>query len=413
MKHYILINKKIAVKALTNLVKKQKEVESLNVFKKMCFVNSFSFRPASVEAIGWYGGNNQEDAIKILAIVPSEVSWYKGKGMVFTEVDPKATEEDNYHCLPFNNPKEAQGIIEILENKKYNNIYLVINYKSGQLNTSSNTSINLSQEDINKPDEGLVGLFRSQEEEKKKLENIIAEQQDKLNAIQKYCEEQEVKFKKDLDDLKNVLLKDKEQVITQMQHEIDIRREAIDARQVEINRLNVCLQNEQNEVSRQKGLVIENEKKANFYDTELKAERLKVSDLQNQLNNITLDRNNWQSQFMGEQVKVNNLQNQVNNLTNERNNWESSFKQEEKRSAVYYNEANDLKNKLNQHPRYGSVTNTDSKSKFGTGITYIWLKNYSGKLTIQVRTQLVRNDVGWESIQYYCTVDKSEPEANW
>ena len=116
---------------------------------------------------------------------------------------------------------------------------------------------------------------------------------------------------------------------------------------------------------------------------------------------------------MGEQVKVNNLQNQVNNLTNERNNWESSFKQEEKRSAVYYNEANDLKNKLNQHPRYGSVTNTDSKSKFGTGITYIWLKNYSGKLTIQVRTQLVRNDVGWESIQYYCTVDKSEPEANW
>lgn len=340
MKHYIPINKKIAVKALTNLVTKQKEVESLNVFKKMCFVNSFSFRPASVEAIGWYGGNNQEDAIKILAIVPSEVSWYKGKGMVFTEVDPKATEEDNYHCLPFNNPKEAQGIIEILENKKYNNIYLVINYKSGQLNTSSNTSINLSQEDINKPDEGLVGLFRSQEEEKKKLENIIAEQQDKLNALQKYNEEQEVKFKKGLDDLKNVLLKDKEQVIAQMQHEIDIHREAIDARQAEINRLNVCLQNEQTEVNKQKGLVIETEKKANFYDSELKAERLKVNNLQNevnqykelaterqnristlenQLNNTILDRNNWQSQFMGEQVKVNNLQNQVNNLTNQNN----------------------------------------------------------------------------------------------
>lgn len=349
MKHYILINKKIAKTTLTNLATNKKATESLNSFKKMCFINSFSFRPGSVEAIGWYGGNNQEDAIKILDIVPSEISWYtyNGKDKVFKQVDSKATEEDNYYCLPFNNPGETKGIIKILENKKYSNIYLVIKYKSSQLNTSSNTSINLSSESIDTPNEGLVGLFRSQEEEKKKLENIIAEQQEKLNVLNNYVEKQQVEFKQNLDDLKNHLLKDKEQVVTQLKHEIDIRRETIDQHGKEINRLNICLQNEQSEVNRQKGLVVEIEKKANFYDSELKAERLKVGNLQNevnqykelaterqnkvstlenQLNNTIFDRNNWQGQFMREQVKVNNLtneknnlQNQVNNLTNQNN----------------------------------------------------------------------------------------------
>ena len=205
-----------------------------------------------------------------------------------------------------------QTILGLLNDKSYKNLYLVTEYEEPDLSLSLNTSV----------DYGTSSLTPSFDNLSKALTEQKEYYEIKLSELNNSIEKQQIDFKQNLDDLKNYLLKDKEQTVAQ-------------------------LQNEQNGVNRQKGLVIETQNKLNnlneeisyFHSqlpieqkavrdlqVELKAAQLKVNDLQNQLANTILDRNNWQTRFMEEQVKVGNLQNQltlskteITNLTNQYN----------------------------------------------------------------------------------------------
>ena len=333
MQVYKLVPRKDVVTAINDILK-NKNVEKRFLFLKLTFiVKDAAFTPSKFVGISWYGGNRQEEAKLILATHLDQIRFFQKKNdKIFLDVESTLDESGVYSVFPFNimDKDYLQTILGLLNDKSYKNLYLVTEYEEPDLSLSLNTSV----------DYGTSSLTPSFDNLSKALTEQKEYYEIKLSELNNSIEKQQIDFKQNLDDLKNYLLKDKEQTVAQLQNEINVQK-------AEIDRLNTCLQNEQNGVNRQKGLVIETQNKLNnlnkeisyFHSqlpieqkavrdlqVELKAEQLKVNDLQNQLANTILDRNNWQTRFMEEQVKVGNLQNQltlskteITNLTNQYN----------------------------------------------------------------------------------------------
>jgi hypothetical protein len=284
MQIYKLVPRKDVITAINDILK-NKNIEKRFLFLKLTFVvKDADFTPYKFAGISWYGGKNQEGSKLILETHPDQIRFFqKTRDKVFIDVEPNTDEAGVYSVFPFNvsDKDYLQTILELLNDKSYKNLYLVTKYEEAELSLSLNTSV----------DYGASSLVPSFDN----LGKALIEQKEyyeiKLSELNNHIEKLQIDFQQNLDDTRNYLLRDKEQVVGHLQNEINTQK-------IEIDQLNARLLHEQNEVDQYKGLAAERQNR--------------IVTLEGQLNDTILDRNNWQSRFMEEQVKVTDLQNRLN-----------------------------------------------------------------------------------------------------
>jgi hypothetical protein len=321
MQIYKLVPRKDVITAINDILK-NKNIERRFLFLKLTFVvKDADFTPYKFAGISWYGGKNQEGSKLILETHPDQIRFFqKTRDKVFIDVEPNTDEAGVYSVFPFNvsDKDYLQTILELLNDKSYKNLYLVTKYEEAELSLSLNTSV----------DYGASSLVPSFDN----LGKALIEQKEyyeiKLSELNNHIEKLQIDFQQNLDDTRNYLLRDKEQVVGHLQNEINTQK-------IEIDQLNARLLHEQNEVSQYKELATERQNR--------------ILTLEGQLNDTILDRNNWQSRFMEEQVKVTDLQNRLNLSKTELDNLTAQYN-------LYYQKVHNITLALKYWTLYSSIS---------------------------------------------------------